>query len=260
MSFILEALKKSEQQRQEKNALQQKVRNRTLSLPSSRTDRGPYWLLAGLLPLLLLCGWWLYNETNPAMEQSPELSPVTSSPPATSQPKESEPVVISPASPASAPPQPAAAVEPAPVPIVYVTTPRADSSTAPAKGPAPAVESLRVDAPVASKMMKTDEPVVTGGIKQTEPEAMHVTPSEPLATRVPLYLDLSRELRDRMHPLAMSMHFYNTDPDRRLVRINDRLLHEGDWVNRYLELVEITPAGVLLDFEGQIFELSGARR
>jgi hypothetical protein len=44
------------------------------------------------------------------------------------------------------------------------------------------------------------------------------------------------------------------------VRINDRLLREGDWVGRDMELVEITPTGVILDFLGKSFELLGSNR
>jgi general secretion pathway protein B len=63
-----------------------------------------------------------------------------------------------------------------------------------------------------------------------------------------------------MSPLAMSMHFYNSEPNRRLVRINDQLLREGDWVSRDLELVEIAPNGVILDFLGTSFELPASKR
>jgi hypothetical protein len=75
---------------------------------------------------------------------------------------------------------------------------------------------------------------------------------------IPLYQDLSKGLRDRMPP--MSMHFYNKDRDRRLVRINDLLLHEGDWVDRDLQLVEITATSATLDFLGKSFEMRSTRR
>ena len=63
-----------------------------------------------------------------------------------------------------------------------------------------------------------------------------------------------------MPPMSMSMHFYNKDPDLRLVRSNDLLLHEGDWVDRDLQLVEITSTGATLDFLGKSFEMRSARR
>jgi hypothetical protein len=64
MSFILEALKKSEQQRQQQATPAKKVNRRTLSLQASPSGRRLPWLVAGLLPLLLLCGWWYFAQTD----------------------------------------------------------------------------------------------------------------------------------------------------------------------------------------------------
>ncbi len=249
MSFILEALKKSEQQRQEKNASEQKVRKRTLSLTSSQPGRNYYWLLAALLPLVLLCGWWLYSETNSTRKRLAEQSLATSAP-LVSQSKEAESPVILPATLASATQQPVAA-EPAPVPSIYISPPVVPAKTKSVKDYELAAESRRLDAVAATEIITIDKPVATVVIEQSQPQA---------SDGLPLYTDLSRELRDRMPALVMSMHFYNREPNRRLVRINDRLLHEGDLVSQNLELVEITPTGVILDFLGKAFKLPGSHR
>jgi general secretion pathway protein B len=76
------------------------------------------------------------------------------------------------------------------------------------------------------------------------------------SSTLPLYTDLSMGLRERMPRLEMSMHFYTPASERRLVRINNRLLREGDWVSGEVEIVEITPTGVILDFLGKDFKLS----
>jgi general secretion pathway protein B len=86
---------------------------------------------------------------------------------------------------------------------------------------------------------------VTSGVSE-QPEARS-------RENLPLYLDLPKELRDRIPRLAMSMHYYSSDPGRRLVRINDRLLHEGDWLSSELHVVEITATGAILDFQGKSF-------
>lgn len=75
------------------------------------------------------------------------------------------------------------------------------------------------------------------------------------SSTLPLYTDLSIGLRERMPRLEMSMHFYTPASERRLVRINNRLLREGDWVSGEVEIVEITPTGVILDFLGKDFKL-----
>ena len=75
------------------------------------------------------------------------------------------------------------------------------------------------------------------------------------SSTLPLYSDLSMGLRERMPHLDMSMHFYTPVSERRLVRINNRLLREGDWVSGEVEIVEITPTGVILNFLGKDFKL-----
>jgi general secretion pathway protein B len=95
------------------------------------------------------------------------------------------------------------------------------------------------------------EHVATVNIEQPQQRALG---------EISLYQDLSKGLRDRMPPMSMSMHFYNKSPERRLVRINDRLLHEGDWADRDLQLVEITVSGATLEFLGKSFEMRSARR
>ena len=261
MSFILEALKKSEQQRQEQNASQQQVRKRTLSLQTHRSERRLLpWLLAGLVPLLLFGGWWLYSERASAPGQPPELSLATSAPVVTSPANQAEPAVTPPAQLASTQKLPVAAAEPAPVPSVYAAAAPVKAKAAAVPRNVPAEQPQRFDALPATEVIKADEPVAVVAAEATSAQAIDPLPLEARAGQMPRYSDLSGGLRARMPALAMSMHFYNNDPDRRLVRINDRLLREGDWVGSDLELAEITPVGVILDFQGQVFELSRARQ
>jgi len=259
MSFILEALKKSEQQRQEQNASPQQLRKRTLSLQARRSERRLLpWLVAGLVPLVLLGGWWFYRATGPLPVPTPEVPKTASIPAATSPVKEPEPAVTTPAPLESTPPQPAAAAEPAPVPSVYVAAPPVKAKVAVEQRHEPAEQPQRIDALPVTEVTKTDEPVAAT-VEATAAQSID-PPPEARAGQMPRYSDLSSGLRQRMPALAMSMHFYNNDPDRRLVRINDRLLREGDWVGSDLELVEITPTGVILDFLGKTFELPGSNR
>ena len=239
MSFILEALKKSEQQRQQKNTPPQEVRQRTLSLTAQRSSRSLYYKMAaaGFLPLLLLSGWWLYGEMKPNPEMSPRENSTTQALPALAQPR---------------PP------ELAPVPRDIVATPLSlaedfptGNSTVPAaKNYEPVSRPPQVESPTPRERQKPTEPLISVG---NEPREVHPD------NRIPLYLDLGKELRDRMPRLTMSMHYHSSDPGRRLVRINDRLLHEGDWLSEELQLVEITPTGAIFDFSGKAFAMRGPR-
>ncbi|MFC1780034.1 general secretion pathway protein GspB [Thermodesulfobacteriota bacterium] len=268
MSFILEALKKSEQQRQQKNPPSKKGHKRILSLQASPSGGRLFpWLVFGLLSLIVFSGGWYYTQTD-ATQMSPSeviqstnsahTQKVATSDTETNNPAETNtptPVILQPeiakAAPqtASAAPQPAITVEPAPVPrsLGSPTT----TQSAPLSG--------RIFSTADRKIQTIEAPVETVVIAQPEPQEPSNEAFNPDSTRLPLYSDLSSELRNRIAPVNMSMHFYNKDPNRSLVRINDRLLREGDWVSRELELVEITPAGVILGFKGKIFELHSAR-
>ncbi len=282
MSLILEALKKSEQQRQQKHAAQQQVRKRTLSLTSTRSGRRSYYLLlAGLVALVFLSAGWFYSNMSVTAQQAPAVTLTPSTPHASSQPMAVEPEMkpteaagsptqASPpvplptaaeAAPQAAPkaaPQAAFTAEPAPVPREFVDTPDplprmavpAPARTAPQKSPEPVAQPRQVSA-------------LPPAVTQQKEQADASVPQPPVTAaddRVPLYQDLSGELRSRMPGLKMSMHFYARDPDRRLVRINGRLLREGAWLSDNLQLVEITPNGARIDFLGKAFDLNSSAR
>ena len=231
MSFILEALKKSEQQRLQQNTAQQKVRKRTLALPSQRQGQWPYWLLTGFLSLVLLCSWWIYDRAEPSLEQTSVVTS-THTPQPLRQPEAPKPVQPTPLM-VSVPQQSVAVTEPAPVPREAASSLPVPVSTAP--------EGERVETVV---------------IEQSMPREV----DNPASEKLPLYLDLSRGLRDQMPRLAMSMHYYIADPGRRMVRINNLILHEGDWVGQGLQIVEITQTGATLDYMGKLFEMRSSNR
>lgn len=232
MSFILEALKKSEQQRLQNNTPQQEVCKRTLSLSSRRSRRWSSWLVAGFLPLVLLSGWWFYRGSEPAtLAPAPAVNGASHAPSSLNQPRPSEPTAD-------------------PQDFVSAQAPQSgdfsaeDSTPIPAESRALSTPPARVHGSTPRKIMETAERVTTGVGEQPEARSQE---------NLPLYLDLSKELRDRIPRLAMSMHYHSADPGRRLVRINDRLLHEGDWLSSELHVVEITSTGAILDFQGKSF-------
>jgi general secretion pathway protein B len=53
----------------------------------------------------------------------------------------------------------------------------------------------------------------------------------------------------------MSLHFYAGNPAQRMVRIDDRILREGQTLADDLVLEEITPRGVIFSSSGERVEL-----
>jgi general secretion pathway protein B len=287
MSLILEALKKSEQQRQQKHAGQQPVRKRTLSIGGTgQGQRSAYWLLVGLVALLFLAAGWFFSHMKGLSQQPPPT--VQAAPPSnnaspsevpgpvsgtvgTSQPLPqapvqdsgqgvSQPALQSPTQtpvpvPAQAISQKALSVEPAPVPREFVETPAPVRATP--SFPAKTAKKNRVAA-----VQPTQPPAVetAADVSPQQPPASTAAPTATGPNGIPFYQDLSEELRARMPSLSMSMHFFARDPDRRLVRINGRLMRQGDWLDDNLQLVEITGDGATLDFLGKAFALSSSRR
>ncbi len=291
MSLILEALKKSEQQRQQKHSKQQQVRKRTLSLSSNRSGRRSYyWLLAGLVALVFLGAGWFYSHMTGLSQPSAPVAQAASPSNNASQGKVTIPVSkpavafqqlpqtlvqnggqgVSQQSPQTALPSPAetfvqapekaapqalVSVEPAPVPREFVDAP------APPRASPPLTAKTEKKNRVAAN--QPAQPPVAESAAEMSQQPAAATVSAHAVTGpdgMPFYLDLSEELRARIPTLNMSMHFFARDPDRRLVRINGRLLRQGDWLNDNLQLVEITADGATLDFLGKAFALSSSRR
>ena len=245
MSFILEALKKSEQQRQQNAASPKQVGARRLSIHPRNSRHRPYWLLVTVLLLLMLGGWWHFSASGPNQGDLPVVERVESPSPAKNRFDSPEPAAI------KEPDHSRKTVESA----TGVVGQAVVQPVEPVLQPTPVVET----APVPRSFIRT----ATSGKKAPSASmtpsgtiiAEGFTPQKKSPT-LPLYTDLSTGLRERMPRLDMSMHFYTPAPERRLVRINNRLLREGDWVSGEVEIVEITPTGVILDFLGKDFKLS----
>ena len=245
MSFILEALKKSDQQRQQNTTTPKKVGTRRLSLTPHHSPHRPYWLVIAGLLLLIFGGCWFFSASRSEQGQ-PLVDEHVESPPPADNPIN--------------PPKPAVIVEPDNIPkrmesetgvAEQALRPPAD----PALLPSPVVETAPVPRTFlrpASSGTKAPSSVTV----QTEPMVMETLSPHKESPTLPLYTELSVELRERMPRLDISMHFYTPAPQRRLVRINNRLLREGDWVSGEVEIIHITPTGVILDFLGKDFKLS----
>lgn len=228
MSFILDALKKSEERRrlqEEDRTPRQKV----LDLTWSGQRRWPVWMLLTVLLVALICGWWLRGVSLQADPESPPAGSVVPVPSA-----QASPAVPSPE--AEAPP----AASETPLPR---ETGHAPFAPVPAgKAAQPATDRLR---PVADEAAWPD----------VRPPVRSPAPATPVARQQPTSGKVSAALRARISGLTMSLHFYSGDPAQRMVRIDNRILREGQALAADLVLEEITPRGVILSSSGERVEL-----
>jgi len=216
MSFILDALKKSEERRRQHEEAHQ-PRHKLLDLSWSGSRRGPVWLLLIVLLGALAGGWWLRGAS---LQPAPESQTATPALP-------SRPVAVAAGS--ETPP----ALEP------YRPAPFA---------PVPAGSLGEPAGPVSGKTPATAERAVPVAVR---------APASASAGKSPVASGIPAALRGRMSSLTMSLHFYTEEPARRMVRIDNRIVREGQVVADQLVLEEITPSGAIFSFAGERFAVPG---
>ena len=192
MSFILDALKKSEERRQLQSG-QGGGGEKVIDVGWFSARRNSAWLLCGIVvaALALAGGWWLRGAS-------------LSSP---GEPADAAYEATATRFPSTQPPLPYA---PVPVP--------------------PAPPRATVQAPSPERV----------------PAPTPLSPGES-ATKA----GASPGLRERVAHLDISLHFYAEESARRMVRIDNRIVREGQEIGDGLILEKITPDGMILASGGE---------
>ncbi len=234
MSFILDALKKSESDRQRQNGpalFEVKVAPRRAGLPS--------WAIAiaALLGINLVIVMWMLLR-HPAAHPDAATAAVTPAPAAAAVPA-AQPQAV----PVPGPPV-AAAVAPA---TAAVTVPTPVANAAQAQGLPPAA--------TAATAAGATEANPEDSAPATEPAPMlgsHVRRGT--ADGVPLYQDAAVVPGTHIPQLRLDLHVYAPSPAERFAMINMKKLREGDLVDG-ARVESITPDGVILSYSGSRFLL-----
>jgi general secretion pathway protein B len=231
MSYILEALKKSDQQRQ---------RGATPTLPTApvaiAAPKQPMFFYYGLLAAVLLIagiliGWlrpWQADQPTPATATFTDKSPI-SAPPQTAPPHQPEPPGIARMTAQELPPPNSTSAMP-PAPMVVATKP---DTPAPAKTETRGTPPKTVAAAPASVLEK---PADTAQEQKAIPLA-----------------ELPLQIQQEIPAMTIPLHAYSSKPKDRLVSINDRMLREGDSLTPGLRLEQITPDGLIFSYKGYRF-------
>lgn len=69
--------------------------------------------------------------------------------------------------------------------------------------------------------------------------------------------ELPLNIRQALPDISISAHIYSNNPSSRLVNINGNIVHEGETVTPELEVDEITMNGVILKYKGYRFSMRG---
>ena len=281
MSYILDALKKSERERPPGTVPDLFTVHGPQSEPPSPRSQTRLIVAVALLLAVPALGLLVWMGTSRRAESAVRL-PVA----APSQPRAADPTA--PETPrtvaAPIPPAPAAAVAAARKPLdkrpqtPVLPRQRSRGAVAPPVGPTarqavtpataapapsslPAVPQALAPAPVAVAPADMPVPPEAGREAPTAPAPSGSEPEEtpPADGRVLDLAELPATIGAGLPSLLVTGHVWSEEPSMRLLSVDDRLLREGGEAAPGVRLQEITPAGAIFVFKGWRFRVAGRR-
>ena len=225
MSYILEALKKSQAERQlgELPSIHAPQVQLHPAPAAGGARRLPLWLGLGAACIGAI-GLWLWQPWQPRQAAVPVAAPLAATVPA-----------------------PVAAVAPAPTPVL--AAPVAVPAPAPVVAAAPApVVARPVPAPVS---VPAPAPVQPAPVAKAAPVPAAPVPAAAAVEEViPGLRDLPEPIQRQIPAIALGGYIYSKDPADRLLLIDKVLRHEGEEVAPGLVLDKLQPKAAIFSFRG----------
>lgn len=243
MSYILDALRKSEQQRRPGAASRPSGAVHDISRP---LPDGGWLLLIGFILLLgLLAAAFFFWRSTVSNVSALAPAPTTAAPPS-----------------AAAPVPIAAGAEKTPS-----VSPQTPLNTA--KNEAP-VRDLADEAqvPMTPKPTMKPAPKFKSNIKPAPSKKVTTSMTKPQKTEnaitlpadnTPLLQKMPQEFQNALPPLAVTIHVYSQDASQRILFINNREYHVGDRIEGGVRVEEIVADGTVLSFRGERFKIARPR-
>jgi general secretion pathway protein B len=220
MSYILDSLKKSEQQRKQRE--QPGLHSEPLGAASRRRQERrvwPYLLLVALLLNAAVLGWYLVGTRGEQGPDEPGKTSVQVDPPREKQ----QPVLNRDLAPG----------DPAAVPVSLPTT----------------VAKLQFPEPTA-----LEPPAVEASSKSTPAFIPASGATEPTP-----YAQLPASVRQELPELVLSLHYFSGSQRSSMIRLDGVILRVGDSVQDGLTVHDIVAEGVVLDYRGRLVWLDRPR-
>lgn len=252
MSFILDALKKSENDRQRQSG--PALFEVRVAQPRSRFPAWAIALVALLVVNLVIIVWLTLRR--PATAATAAAQPVaqdggTATPPRVTPPAQ---------------PAPALVPTPAPQTAVAMNAPPQMPPTSPMVTPQQQVigslgTSMPAGSPQAEHTMMSDEPIADVAGVNPDDYAPAREPQPPSFGHVQrglpngLMTYEQAAAKTSIPPLRMDLHVYAPDPSKRFVMVNMRKLAEGDSLPEGVKVESITADGAVLSYRGTEFML-----
>ena len=265
MSYILDALKKADADREREAAVVPDLYAQADAERGARAAaRAPAWVLPagalGVVALATVSWWWMRtapDDPAPAasVTQAPTPAPMPMPKPmpmpAPVTAAAMTPPALQPAVPAAPPPMQVALPPPTPAPaFMAAPAPRPAPARAPAAAPTAAAAAVPDPAPARAPVNAPTAPTPVAAGKPT-PQA-----PQGAETRLPTLAELPADLRSQLPALSVGGSMYSPAAASRMVVLNGQVFREGDKPVDGLAIEQIRLKSTVLVFRGVRFELS----
>lgn len=265
MSFILDALRKSEHDRQRQAG--PGLAEVAVAPPPPRTNA---WAVAAVVLLivnLVAVGIWLISRASkPEVTPTPQVASATTPDPNAPAPQTTVTATLpapSPANPATAAPPMLRPALPATVPVSGGANPLAAEVSGEPVEPEPYPRSggsaVPEGPPAVVQSPTRPGTVIYESLPEADPAVAQQPPAPPQAERsgtggLPTADELAA--KGGVAPLRLELHVYSNRPAERFVFINSHRYREGDRLSEGPQIEEITRDGVVLNQAGNRFVLT----
>lgn len=270
MSYILDALRKSEQERQRGKVPDFSSSPENIATAPAKRNLWPIIAVAALVVNLALAGYFFMGNSESHNNSN---SPAQIAPPQTQQSPAQQPVPSeSQSAPQAAPqttPQKTAEVRSTAAPKTTASLPSQSRPApvkpipAPVQAPKPAVTKVAEPEPIIIKPRNqtASQDVASSAPAKSEPQHAVATQPEtdsnymPNVGYLPQLEELSANQRQNIPDMTFSSHMYSSLPKYRSIIINGKRLKEGQFFNSELQVREITESGVIMSQENTLFQV-----
>ncbi len=233
MSFILDALRKSETARRRSEAPDLFATMPGTTAPTPARTQWPLLAIGGIGVLSLIAALWLFAQRSPSQPAPlPASLPASDATTGATTPQ-AAPSSIETQAPASIPPTP----EP-PEQASAAEVPAAPVKISPAAAAPPAATTIVHDLPAPPPEPDTATPA---------PQMQTASPAT--GDQIVSLADLDPEARKQLPPLKLSMHLWNETPSQRFVIVDGQRLKEGDVLGEIV-VERISRDGAVLVWRG----------
>lgn len=284
MSYILDALRKSESERHQGQVPHLGANPMLIHAGQRQQPLWPYILTGALLLNATVVGLWIYHGKNKEAQPVVSAEPVVRPAPAETvvpQVVQQEPAVPRPG---VAPVDPVPVIQAAPAPAMPVepsmrrsiTLAEGEELIRPAQpqprvhsAPEPLAEAPVMIAPQTARQTLAYDPYL-GYMDDTAPDARHYRQAQPYgetisrlpadtpAVHVPYLDEMPEHFRRRVPTLRFNSHIYASEPSARRIMVNNIYLRQGQAFEG-MTVQEITEDGAIFVLDGVLFSVNAAK-